>query len=205
MALTNSFYSYVYVDPRSDEPFYVGKGKRDRAYTHLKGSHNQLVERKINKIRATGQEPLVVIMETSTEKFAFMLEQGLIKLLGRIDKGTGTLCNFTDGGEGTSGVVVSDEHKRKVSEKLKGIVRGPLAAEHRQKMMASKKANPTGTGRWMNKDGKQVKVKTESVDSFIADGWSLGRDTSYITDEYKAKMKTQAIKQWSKTKEQPCL
>ena len=75
MALTNSFYSYVYVDPRNDELFYVGKGKRDRAYAHLKGSHNQLVERKINKIRATGQEPLVGIIETSTEEFAFMLEQ----------------------------------------------------------------------------------------------------------------------------------
>lgn len=205
MALTNSFYSYVYVDPRSDEPFYVGKGKRDRAYVHLKGSHNQLVERKINKIRATGQEPLVGIMETSTEEFAFMLEQGLIKLLGRIDNGTGILCNFTDGGEGSTGAVLSEEHKRKISAKLKGNVYGPLSVEHKQSIRDTKKANPTGTGHWMNKDGTQTKVKAEEVNNYLADGWSLGTNRKHITDEYRTKMKELAIKQWSKTKEQPCL
>lgn len=205
MALTNSFYSYVYVDPRNDEPFYVGKGKRDRAYAHLKGSHNRLVERKINKIRTTGQEPLVGIIETSTEEFAFMLEQGLIKLLGRKDNGTGILCNFTDGGEGSAGSIFSEEHKSKISAKLKGIVRGPLSDEHKQKMMAAKKANPTGIGRWMNKDGQQIKVRVEEVDNYLADGWSLGTSKKHITEEYRTKMRELAIKQWSKTKEKSCL
>lgn len=204
MALTNSFYSYVYVDPRNDEPFYVGKGKRDRAYAHLKGSHNQLVERKINKIRATGQEPLVGIVETSTEEFAFMLEQGLIKLLGRKDNGTGILCNFTDGGEGSTGVVCSEEHKRKVSEKLKGIVRGPMSEEHKQKMIASKKANHV-TKIWMHKEDEQTKVRLEDIAKYVANGWSKGTTKNHITDEYRTKMRESAIKQWGRIKEQSWL
>ena len=204
MALTNSFYSYVYVDPRSDEPFYVGKGKRDRAYAHLKGSHNQLVERKINKIRATGQEPLVGIMETSTEEFAFMLEQGLIKLLGRIDNGTGILCNFTDGGEGSANLIVSDEHKRKVSEKLKGIVRGPMSEEHKQKMIASKKANHVPKI-WMHKEDEQTKARLEDITKYLNDGWSKGTTKNHITEEYRTKMRQSAIKQWGRIKEQSWL
>ena len=201
MALTNSFYSYVYVDPRNNEPFYVGKGKKERAYRHLKNSHNCLVNNKVNKIRAVGQEPLIGILETSTEEFAFMLEQGLIKLLGRKDNGTGILCNFTDGGEGGSGVVVSEQRKRKVSAALKGIVRGPLSEEHKQRMKDTKKATPSGTGHWMNKEGQQIKAKYDEVDNYLADGWSLGTSRKHITDEYRTKMRQAAIKQWNKVKE----
>ena len=30
------YYVYCYIDPRNDQPFYVGKGKQDRAFTHIK-------------------------------------------------------------------------------------------------------------------------------------------------------------------------
>lgn len=58
----NIFYVYVYLDPRKPEyrvygnyefdyePFYVGKGCNDRAYSHLKGNrYNRHFTNKINK------------------------------------------------------------------------------------------------------------------------------------------------------------
>ena len=44
----------------------------------------------------------------------------LIKLIGREDKQEGTLFNHTDGGDGTSGKIVSDVTRLKLSESLKG-------------------------------------------------------------------------------------
>ena len=29
------FYVYLYTDPRNEKPFYVGKGKGNRAFSHL--------------------------------------------------------------------------------------------------------------------------------------------------------------------------
>jgi hypothetical protein len=44
----------------------------------------------------------------------------MIAFLGRKDLGTGILRNKTDGGEGSSGAIVSEETRRKQSEAMKG-------------------------------------------------------------------------------------
>jgi hypothetical protein len=60
-----------------------------------------------------------------TEKEAFKHEVYMINVLGRKDLGTGILRNRTNGGEGISGRVISDECKRKQSEAKKGKANMP--------------------------------------------------------------------------------
>ena len=55
-------YIYAIYDPREELPFYVGRGVRDRVFSHLKGSHNREVEMKILSIRRQGLEPKIKIL-----------------------------------------------------------------------------------------------------------------------------------------------
>ena len=133
----NIFYVYVYLDPRKPgdyvygeyhfdyEPFYVGKGNGNRAYGHLNGNkYNPHFHNKIKKIqKITGQDPIVVLYrEQLFENIAMEFEPHMIKTIGRKDLKLGPLCNLTNGGDGVSGHITSDETKRKQSEKKKGWV-----------------------------------------------------------------------------------
>jgi hypothetical protein len=67
-----SYYVYALIDPRDNETFYIGKGKRGRAYQHLddakkpvrKGTTTNLRKReRILSIVADGMEPRVSILK----------------------------------------------------------------------------------------------------------------------------------------------
>ena len=94
------YYVYMLIDPRNDQPFYVGKGTGNRAVTHLfrkkKRVENQYKEDKIKAIRAAGLEPCVVYVAENIldEELAHTIETELIMRYGR--KGyepTGILTN----------------------------------------------------------------------------------------------------------------
>lgn len=74
-----------------------------------------------------------------TEVAAFELEKYFIKLHGRKDNGTGILRNRTDGGEGTSGCIYSEEVRLKISKAKLGK---PLSKEHRQKLSEVNRGKP---------------------------------------------------------------
>jgi hypothetical protein len=97
-----------------------------------------------------------------TEEEAFRHEIYMIAVLGRKDTGTGILRNFTDGGEGTSGRVLSEKTKRKMSVSATGL---PTTDETRRKISESIKGF-----KWYN-DG------TNSIQSFDhpGEGWKEGR------------------------------
>lgn len=90
-------YTYIIIDPRDNTPFYVGKGKGSRAESHLKKSHNKLVNRRIKEIRKNNLVPEISKLECSNEHISYDLEIGLIKTIG-LDN----LLNFTNGGEGNA-------------------------------------------------------------------------------------------------------
>ena len=132
------FYVYAYLDPRKNgrfsygeyifeaEPFYIGKGYDKRLDFHMKEacvtSKNSLklnVIRKIKKV--SGIDPIVIkVKEFLTEKQSYVLENYLIKTIGRRDLGTGPLTNLTDGGEGESHRIFTEEHKDKMSKSAMG-------------------------------------------------------------------------------------
>lgn len=128
MSIYNDSIYYVYFYLREDyTPYYVGKGKGDRSHKH----------RNKNDIKPPKDKSRIIILHDNlTEVYAFILERYYIRWFGRKDNGTGILRNMTDGGEGSSGVIVSDETRKKLSIAGKGrIVSGETK---RKQSIASK-------------------------------------------------------------------
>lgn len=106
------FYTYIYRDPsRNNEPIYVGKGSRRRAYSHLKKSNRHPFIQRLQKMKNNNISPTIEIINALDESHSFFLEECLIEIYGRKDLGKGTLLNLTNGGEGVSGFKHSQDHK----------------------------------------------------------------------------------------------
>lgn len=110
------FYVYAFLRSKDSEhgkkftPYYIGKGTGKRAF-----------ERYGRTIPAPQDDSYIAfVQEGLTEEEAFSLEIYCIQSYGRIDLGTGVLRNRTDGGEGGSGMIVSEETRRKLSEAHRG-------------------------------------------------------------------------------------
>lgn len=139
------YYIYIYLD-LDNVPFYIGKGKDDRYFVskHL-GKHlgklnsNLFLKRKIRKV---GKDNVKIqfIKENLTEQEAFCLERFWIKLIGRRDQGKGPLCNLTDGGEGISGNIRSEELRQHLSKVVKEAWKrkGGHSKESKRKMIEAR-------------------------------------------------------------------
>jgi hypothetical protein len=87
----NIYYVYFYL--REDfTPYYVGKGKGKRAYSH----HSNVKRPKI-------KSNIIIVSDNLSEIQSFILERYYIKWFGRKINNSGILHNKTEGGEGTSG------------------------------------------------------------------------------------------------------
>lgn len=126
----NNYYIYVYFDPtRGLEAFYVGKGTGIRSHRHLTRTDKHPFTRRIQKMAKQGVIPIIERYEDLTEEAALSLEKALIAEIGRKDLGKGTLLNLTDGGEGTSGRIHTDETKKKIGKKSKERTHSPEIIE----------------------------------------------------------------------------
>ena len=119
------YYTYAYL--REDKtPYYIGKGKGNRAYRRSKTD----IKPPKDKSR------ILILKKNLTEEEAFQHEIYMIAVFGRKDLGTGILHNRTDGGDGVSGWVPSDETRRKMSEVNKGKT---LSEETKRKISKASK------------------------------------------------------------------
>ncbi len=99
------FYTYMWL--REDgTPYYVGKGKDNRAFIQL------------NHRFAPPSAERIILQEWPSEQDAFDAETLLIAVYGRKDNGTGILRNLTDGGEGVAGLKCSEEQRIKLRNSL---------------------------------------------------------------------------------------
>jgi hypothetical protein len=76
------WYVYLYIDPISNEIFYVGKGKDQRVYAHLSNTDESRKDKRITKIRKAGEEPIIDILVhgLQDEKTAYKVEAAIIDL-----------------------------------------------------------------------------------------------------------------------------
>ena len=84
-AETLGHYVYVYVDPRNKKPFYIGKGKDNRALEHLlaKDDPNREKAKKLKEIDDAGKDPDIYLLRYGlTDADARMVEAATIDLIG---------------------------------------------------------------------------------------------------------------------------
>ena len=144
--------AYLYTHTRLDtnEVFYIGIGTQDN-YIRASRSHNR-TNYWNNVVKRCGWKVDILYDNLSWED-ACKKEKELIAFYGRIDLGTGTLVNLTDGGEGTLGHKHTEETKEKMSKTRKGR---KYSEEHKLKTKNSmigkncKKIINTQTGKIYN-------------------------------------------------------
>ncbi len=75
---------YLYINPETDEVFYVGKGKGNRALSHLDGTGKSPHAAMIRRLRRRGLQPRVEILihGLKDERTALAVEMAAIDLLG---------------------------------------------------------------------------------------------------------------------------
>ena len=101
---------YVYAYTRSNgSPYYIGKGKENRAW----------IKHYTQKNITTPPKNRIIILESNlTEIGALALERRYIKWFGKKCNDTGILHNITDGGDGVSGYKHTVETRNKMKKPL---------------------------------------------------------------------------------------
>ena len=151
------YYTYAYL--REDKtPYYIGKGKGTRAYRRRK------TEIKPPKDKSR----ILILKQNLTEQEAFKHEVYMIAVFGRKDLGTGILHNRTNGGEGISGLVHTEETRKKIRYAKKGK---PFSEEHKKKLSEVKKNVyiPWNKGKKTNSQNasKKYKIKFNNGNEII--------------------------------------
>lgn len=161
-AKESNYYVYAYLRSRDSDsgprysPYYIGKGCGSRAFSS-KRSAPAPVDKSF----------IVFLQEGMTEQDAFNLEKYAISLYGRIDNGSGMLRNLTDGGEGSSGLMMSETAKEKIAQSLTGRKRPPDVVERvtkarlgfRHSQETKEKMSRTRTGRKRKPHTRETKQR----------------------------------------------
>lgn len=129
----NKYYVYAYLR-KNGTPYYIGKGCGNRIYESFGKSATPPPDK----------SRMIFLESNLTELGAFAIERRYIRWYGRKDNDTGILRNKTDGGEGASGLIFTENHKRNLSQSLmgrnpwnKGKETGPQSIEQRNNISMS--------------------------------------------------------------------
>ena len=155
----NDFYVYLHRRKTDGKVFYVGKGKGKRA--QIKSGRTSKWKNVVNKHGYF----IEIAFDNLDEETAFAVEKDTIlefKYFGH------DLCNFTNGGEGTAGIILSEETKRKLSIANTGKVRTESHRRNLSIALKGKTKNPasvekmriSNTGKKQSEETKAKRRKT---------------------------------------------
>jgi hypothetical protein len=129
-------YLYRHIRIDNNVPFYVGIGS-DEKFVRAYNKHRRS-QKWFNIVAKTEYKVDIVLMDISLDE-AKEKEIEFIKLYGRSDKGEGTLCNLTDGGEGNPGRIVSGEWRKNKSIEQAGRLKSDEFKQKRREYMTGRK------------------------------------------------------------------
>ena len=191
-ASMNIYYVYYYLRSKDSDiapagtPYYVGKGCNNRAW-------------QTRKNKPKDYNCIVIIAANLTENEAFELEISEISRLGRVDLGTGILRNRTNGGEGSSGIKVSNTTLQKRKEKIESWTtdfRKEVIEKRRKSNTGQKRTLETKTKMRKSQMGKKHTAETRCKLSKIKKDFKHTEETKLkMSESHKGKVFTEAHRQ----------
>lgn len=164
--------AYVYRHIREDlnMPFYVGIGGLKTPDNFKRARSSTKRSRHWKNIKSSTTYRVEILFDDLTEIEAKEKEIEFVKLYGRADLGLGTLVNFTDGGEGITGLKRSKEFIEKLrvanigrKHSAEAIIKMKLSAKNRVRKPCSEetklKISNSTKGRVISQESIQKRVQ----------------------------------------------
>lgn len=185
------YYIYVYIDPRNNLPFYVGKGSGDRKFHHLNETLETTDNRekfyKIQKLKSIGLFPIIetLVDNIKDETIAYQLEDEWILKYGRKNyEKNGSLTNICLGNRppvckgsanGMYGKTRTYEEKKKVSDANKGKTPWNKGIPRTQEVKDAVSLANKGNTAW----NKGIERSSEDRQK-MKDGWILKKEAGFM-------------------------
>lgn len=163
------YYLYRHVRSDTNEVFYVGIGTKNcnalllrhiyvRAYAKIhRNSHWK------NIIKLT-EYKIEILLEHKDREYIKTKEIEFISLYGRYDRNRGTLCNWTNGGEGADRHSLSEDAKRRISIANTGRIKSEETLKKLSIAAKGRKRHPEELAKFIKTTSKEVLQYTSEGD-----------------------------------------
>lgn len=184
------FYVYEHWRLDRDECFYVGKGKGNRAYNMRdRNAHHRAIMEKLSREGSGMEVRMVATGMTEDEAFALEIERIAFWRAAGAD-----LANKTNGGDGISGLKMSDEAKAKMSAAKAGrpgmvTMLGRKHSDETKKKMSDAHKGVKKSPEHAAKVGLRHKGKTVSHSQETRDKMSKSRTGTKMSESARANMR----------------